>query len=49
MCWFDLRYQVGICVETQIKQRETSVYRTAAYRPAARFCDLRSADCYVRE
>jgi hypothetical protein len=37
VCWSDLRYQVGIRVEAQINPHETSVYRTAAYGPAALF------------
>jgi hypothetical protein len=49
MCLSDLRHEVGIRVEVQIRSHETSVYQTANYRPAVRFCDLRSTDCYARE
>ena len=35
--------------EAQIRPHENSVYQTAIYRPAARFDDLLSADCYARE
>jgi len=46
MCLSDLRHQVGILVEVQIKPHETSIYQTTNYSPATRFCDLWSAECY---
>jgi hypothetical protein len=49
MCLSDLSHEFGIRVEAQIRPHETSVNHTANYRPTARFCDLRSADCYARE
>jgi hypothetical protein len=49
VCLSDLRSWVGIRPEAQIRPHETSVYPTTNYRPTARFCDLRSADCYARE